>query len=279
MLYNLHEYHRPNDVEEAHRLLQREDVNTAALAGGSKLVGQGGPEIEAVVDLSGLALDYMELKGDTLHLGAMVRLQTIVDEGTELAGGLLADTAHRMAGWHVRNAATVGGMLASGDIHAPLSIALAALGARVELYGQPGELPLWADLAGQAWGKGLQKQLLTEVSVESHQPLGTGYEQVARTPADLPILCAAAAAYPAGEGQIETCTAVGGLLRGSILVDRSVLKLDQDAAAADITGHLHEDLPTLDDYLGSAEYRRSIAPVIARRALAQALQRMHLSME
>ena len=50
-LYNLREYHRPTDIDEAVRLLRRKDVHTIVLAGGTTAIGEGSPEIEAVVGL------------------------------------------------------------------------------------------------------------------------------------------------------------------------------------------------------------------------------------
>ena len=72
MLYNLREIHHPTTVEEAVALLRRQDVRTVAMAGGTSLVGEGGPEIEAVIDLDGLGLDEIERQGDTVWNGDVV---------------------------------------------------------------------------------------------------------------------------------------------------------------------------------------------------------------
>lgn len=276
MLYNIREYHRPTDIAEAFRLLQRTDVNTVVLAGGINVTGLGTPDIEAVVDLGGLGLDFIDREEDILRLGAMVRLQTIVEELGGVAGGLLADCARRMAGWHVRNMATLGGALASGDIHTPLSVALAALRARVELYEQAGEMPLWADLAGQVRTDGLKRRLITAVTVRLPAGPGTAYEQVARTPADHPIVCAASVAYPTGDDRFDTSTAVGGLLQGAIPVYHTTIAGDPlaavEQAAAGIMRDNVADAAYCDDFLGSSEYRRRVVPVLVGRSLSAALK-------
>src|SRR5574341_1038441 len=135
MFYNLKEYHRPTDLAEAYRLLQRTDIRTIALASGVAVAGEAMPDVEAVVDLSDAGLDFIKREGDLLQIGAMTRLQTIVDELGDVADGLLSCTAHLMAGWHVRNMATVSSPLAMGDIHMPLSVALAAPAARANRRG------------------------------------------------------------------------------------------------------------------------------------------------
>src|SRR5687767_10996925 len=117
MLYNMREYHRPTDLDEAIRLLQRSDIYTVPMGGGVTVVGEGTPDIEAVVDLDGLNLGFIERDGDTVRIGATVHLQAIVEELRDVAGGALSDTARRVAGWNVRNAATLGGLLASGDVN------------------------------------------------------------------------------------------------------------------------------------------------------------------
>lgn len=277
MLYNLREYHRPTDIDEAIRLLRRKDVCTAILAGGIGVIGQGDPEIEAVVDLSDLGLDFIEHDGGVLRLGAMVRLQTIVEELSDVADGLLSDAARRMAGWHVRNAATLGGVLFSGSIHNPLSVALAALRARVRIHWQAGEVPFWSDLANQVRLKRLQGQIMTAVTINLPEGIGTGYEQVARTPSDSPIVCAAAVVSPSGAGEFIAHIAVGGMLHDLALVSTTIPgdnpTLGVEMAMNDIVRDNAAETVFLSNYLGSAEYRRSVAPILARRALLTALDR------
>lgn len=266
MLYNLREYYRPDDVAEALRLLRRADVRTVPLAGGTDLVGQRNPEVEAVVDLAGLELDGISLEGGTLRLGAMVRLQTIVDELGDVFGGLLADAAHRMAGWNVRNSATIGGTLAGRKLHSPLGVALAALGAEVATTGSD-ELIQWPQMPAVLSG-----ELITEVVITVYDELGTAYEQVGRTPADQPIINAAAAVRALDEGMLSARVVVGGLLADDLkLLDLGIELPGLDISEVDdIAAGLNEaDLQS--DYLGSAAYRRAVAPVVARRALASAL--------
>lgn len=272
MLYGLREYHRPTTLEEALHLLQRTDIRTVPLAGGTELIGRGGAEIEAVVDLSALGLDFIERKGNTLRLGAMVRLQTIVERLREVADGLLAEAARRMAGWNIRNMATLGGSLVGGGPHTPLSVSLAALGARLAITGQDEPLSWPIDEIPQG-------QLIATVVTDLPEgAVGAGYEQVGRTPADHPIVCAAAVASCSDGGTIHTRTAVGGLLaRGLMVVDQAVaddIPAAVEAVAAQIIPPSLPEMACLSDYRGSAEYRRAVAPVVARRALTTAIERL-----
>jgi carbon-monoxide dehydrogenase medium subunit len=277
-LYNLREYHRPTDIDEAVRLLRRKNIHTVVLAGGTTAIGEGTPDIEAVVDLDGLGLDFIEYENGALVLGAMLRLQTIVEKLHDIGDVLLADAARRTAGLHIRNMATVGGALASGDTHSPFCVALAALKAHVRIYKQVGEMPLWSDLAGQMRTRGLKGKMITAIRLDlpaGH--IGAWYEQVARTPADKPIVSAAAVAYLSSDGNLDTTTAVGGLLQDLIVVNQTGDPAQPgpliDAVASHISGGRAAETAYQADFRGSAEYRRGVAPVLARRALETALAR------
>ena len=275
MLYNLREYHRPADVEEALQLLRRTDIHTVAIAGGTAVVGEGTPEIEAVVDLAALGLDFIEHQGNLLRLGATLTLQNCVTKLGHIAGGLLSRTAHRMAGWNIRNAATLGGMLAGGDLHSPLSVALAALRATLEITGSDDPVP-WPSVTKDV----LSGQLITAVRVTlPAEQISAAYEQVGRTPADAPIVCAAAIAYQVS-GEVKTRIAVGGVAADDLLLSEMNLNLANPiihpimAITDDLTS-----VSILSDFLGSSDYRLSIAPVLARRALTGALAGLGITVE
>ncbi len=276
MLYNLREYHRPTDLGEALRLIGRTEVRTVPLSGGTCLVGEGASQIEAVVDLAGLGLDFIERKDSILRVGAMVRLQTLVEELRDVADGLLAKTAHRMAGLHVRNAMTIGGVLAGRDLHTPLSAALAALQARVAITGQGEEQPVWPAIPPER----IEGQIITAVEIDLPQgQVGAAYEQVGRTPADHPIVCSAAIACANG-GQIVARTAIGGLLSDDLVLIGDTFRGSN--ASFEAIEQLVNAIPEamlLDNFLGSSAYRRGVAPVLARRALTAALDKVRAQEE
>jgi xanthine dehydrogenase FAD-binding subunit len=281
-LYNLREYHRPTDIDEAARLLRRKNIHTVVLAGGTQAVGEGTPDIEAVVDLDGLGLDFIKYEDSALTIGAMLRLQMVVEKLDEAADGLLADAARRTAGLHIRNMATAGGVLASGDTDSPFSVTLAALKARIRIYKQAGEMPLWSDLAGQIRDGGLKGKIITAI----HLDLPTGqtgawYEQVARTPADAPIVSAAAVACHSPDGDVDTTTAVGGLLQDLVVVNQKGDPAQPVPLLGAVVSQIIEikaaETAYQANFRGSPEYRRSVAPVLARRALEIALSRLATS--
>ncbi len=277
---------RPSSVEEAVALLQRATPPTVALAGGTALVGEGSPDIEAVVDLAALSLDYIRSNSQGLHLGAMLTLQELVDSEAvrAVAGGGLSRVAHASTSNLLRRQATVGGSLVSG--RAPeLATLLCALDARVVLHDpQPSEVPLAAFFA-TPWNT--RRGLLTEVVVPARSRIGVGLHAVRRTPTDAPMVVAAATLTLDNDAVQFAGLAAGGAviappqgapprpavawplrfamaeeaLLGKALSNRLI-----DTAASFAVG----DTPVIDDYLASADYRRAMVGVLLRRALGDA---------
>jgi CO/xanthine dehydrogenase FAD-binding subunit len=91
-----------------------------------------------------------------------------------------------------------------------------------------------------------------------HIPLNAclAYEYVARSPADLPIVCAAAARWPSGRARL----ALGGFGAAPALVlDGPGVEGAAEAARCAYS--------TAEDAWASAEYRADVAAVLARRCL------------
>lgn len=265
------EYHRPDSLDEALRLLQRPNVASVPLAGGSSLVpqlrqdlpGTQAGAVDAMVDLAGLGLSFIKRTDDALRIGATTSLTDLMasDACRSLAGGLLARAARREGPVNLRNAATLGGTVMRANGGSELLLALAVLAAHVVVTdGWERVLPLPDLLADPraAVGRGLV------IEVRIPWPAGQakgGLARVARTPADHPIV--AAAALRDGE---SARVAIGGAAARLLLLRLSHPHELEQAVANALAG-----LEPFADFQGSAEYRQTMAPVVARRALAEAL--------
>lgn len=238
----LNAYHRPKTVAEALELLQQEDVHCKILAGGTHLVPTLAADVDEVVDLQATGLDQIENVDGRLTIGAMVRLQAIVDDKT--LPPLLRETARRAGPNTFRNQETVGGTIVTASAESELLAALLVHNTNVTVETLAGKrtLPL-ADFLADVEG-GLQDGLLTSVSLDTGGE--TAHARVARTPEDNPIV--AAVARRAGP---DTFLALCGVAATPILVGR-------------------DDLDTLEppaDFRGSSQYRKEMALVLARRTL------------
>lgn len=299
MLLNLRQYDRPTDdgpqdgLERALELLARPDLRTVPLAGGDTLLGADDPTIEAVVDLQGLGLDTCSLDPNlgALSAKAMVTRATLAGITPPPTSGpashadkdsplrIIAAGAKRWGGNVQRNRATLGGALATAAANDPLVVALLACDARVLLVSQAGfrTVPL-AEFLPQRRALLAAPALITDVvaPLPPGRLIGYGLADVARTPADAPIVVAAAMISLSYGACTHARLALGGVAAEPIrlpavealLVDRPLTPELIAAAAA----HAAEAVQPAGDFRGSAEYRKAMAGVLAERALQQAWQ-------
>ena len=275
-------YARPESVAEALDALAGTD-GAAPLAGGQSLVNvlkHRVASIELLVDISRLAeLRGIERGGDgSLEIGACVTYDEL-DHSAEVraAQPLLAEVAGHIEDQQIRCRGTIGGNCCLSDPTNNLPPLLVALDATMVIESSSGsrEVPAGEFFHGYfatAVGEG---ELLRAIRVP---PLagdaGAGYSTVA-VGADSKAI-ARAAAVVRGNGRIEDARVVlacvsptptrhagmEGALRGGEATPEAL------RAAAQQIG---DDLDPIGDSHGSAEYRREMARVVARRAVAQAL--------
>lgn len=245
------EYNRPKTIEEALVLLERKEPRTYPLAGGS-VVNQPSPEPKAVVDLQALCLDKIEHKGNTYTLGAALTLQKMYDL-PDLPQALRKAIEHE-ATHNLRNVASIAGTLVAADGRSPFSTAM--LTCDVQLKILPGDATIRLGELLPQRERYLQGKLIVQVALPLNIRLA--YQYVARTPADLPIVCVAVARWSSGRtrvvlggfGSAPTLAMDGPQSEGAEIAARSAYLQAQDTWA-------------------SAEYRSYIAGVLTQRCLAQ----------
>lgn len=252
------EYHRPKTIEDALALLGREEPLTVPLAGGTALNARPRRAVLpqgafAVVDLQDLGLDSWKPREKTLTMGAMVRLQRLLEDGAEVLPPALLDAVRREANYTLRHQATVAGSLVAADGRSPFALAMMALDASLTLLPQEEALRL-GDLYPLRWEQ-LRGRLITTVTVPLNARLAV--EMVGRTPMDLPLVAVAVARWPSG----RTRVVVGGW--------GDAPRLALDGPEADGTEVAARNAAyEAEDHLASAEYRREMAATLARRCLA-----------
>ena len=271
------EYHRPEDLAAALSLLSRKEPVTFPLGGGSQL-NQPSSERFAVVDLQDLGLSDIHRRGNNLEVGATATLQALArfletEPGISCAP-ILRSVIYYEATHNLRNVATIAGTLVGADGRSPLAAALLALDARLVLMPgaspvsepdseEEGGEPPGDTLAGSMLSLGellplrreaLHGRLITQVQIPLNALLA--YEYVARTPADRPLVCAAAARWPSG----RTRLALGGYGAAPVLALDGPEASGVEPAALDAYSQAEDDW-------ASAEYRSEIAAVLARRCV------------
>lgn len=243
------EYHRPATLEAALKLLRRKQPETRPLGGGTLLSAPSTAAV-AAVDLQHLKLNKIALRGKSLHIGATATLQALLD--TEGIPPALAAAIRHEASYNLRQAATVAGSLVGCDGRSPFAAVMLALDAHLSL--QPKDETIgYGELL--ALREKLRGKLITKVTVSLQARLS--YEYVARTPADLPIICVALAIWPSG----RTRLALGGFGAAPALA------LDGRDSSG-LAEALENALGGASDEWGSAEYRIEAGKALLARAQA-----------
>jgi CO/xanthine dehydrogenase FAD-binding subunit len=242
-------YHRPDTIEQALSLLSRPEVRTLPLAGGTAIDRQAGEPLE-VVDLQALGLNGVEQKGNFLTLGAAITLQACL--GVEALPVALKRAIQLECTYNLRQVASLAGTLLAADGRSPLTTCMLALDARLVVL--PGDEQVGLGDLLPLRSVSLVGKLVTQVTIPTHARLA--YEYVARTPADLPIVCVALAQWPGG----RTRLAVGGFgPTPSLALDgpeaEGVVQAAQNACSE------------AGDAWASADYRCQVASVLAGRCL------------
>ena len=275
-------YARPDTVAEALAALASTD-GAAPLAGGQSLVNvlkHRVASVELLVDISRLEELRQIARGSDggLEIGACVTYDEL-DRSEEIRSShpLLAEVASHIEDQQIRDRGTIGGNCCLSDPTNNLPPLRVALDATMVIESASGrrEVPAADFFHGYfatAVGEG---ELLRSITVP---PLaadaGAGYSTVAVGGDSKAI--ARAAAMVRGNGTIQDARVVlacvsptpmrhGGMeeaLRGAEATMEAV------QAAAEQIG---DDLEPLGDAHGSADYRRAMARVVARRAVCHAM--------
>jgi CO/xanthine dehydrogenase FAD-binding subunit len=262
-------YYRPESLTEAVVLLAKPD--SVPLAGGTKLLAsESGLPGTAVIDLQALGLGQARLVAaggkQVVALGATLTLtglsRFLQDELPQNGAATLLQTAIGQAGPNTyRNAATIGGSIASRLADSELLAALLVLDANVTLHTPSSQLTL--SLASYLGESERPSGLISAVTVPVTAGQGASH-RVARTPADYPIV--SITGWRMADGVVRLAvTGLGERPFRLIDAEKGAESSDIDqavAAAAAVNNHL-------GDFRGDASYRAEMAAVLTRRTLNQ----------
>lgn len=243
-------YERPDNLKAAIKLIQ----DGIPLGGGTRITSQRRAG-NTYVDLQALPIDKIQAGEGGWDLGAMVRIEALVDGPASLPPAFSL-AARREAGWNLRNQASLGGVAMAADGRSPLLTCLLAAGADVTLEPGSKQMSL-QDLISQR--DKLEGVLLTGIKIPMLSELA--YEQVSRSPADRPIVCAAAARID-GQKPIWR-VAIGGFGAGPVLIHNGKYDLQDCAKKAS------KAYQKAEDAWASSEFRAEVAAILVGRVLGE----------
>ncbi len=281
-------YYAPTTVDEALAHLAEYGYDAKALAGGQSLIPMLNFRLAqpaVIVDLNNISEMFYIRPDDNggLLLGAMTR-QSQVEHDSLIAerAPLVHEVMPQIAYPQIRTRGTFGGSLAHADPSAELVAVSIALNGRFRLRSQAGERWVPADefFAGLFTTVLEPDELLVEIALPAMPPRsGWSFLQVNRRHHDFCMAGVAVLVTLDDRGQCDQARLVflsvgdgpvnarqaADMLRGQAPTPEVIR-----AAAAKAAD---DEIDPGSDIHASAEYRRHLAKVLARRALTQAFER------
>jgi carbon-monoxide dehydrogenase medium subunit len=279
-------YHAARSVEEALDLLTKYGEEAKLLAGGHSLIPAMKLRLAApryLIDLGTVpGLGGIRIDGDALAIGALtIHADIVSSDIVRRRVPALSDAAGVIGDVQVRNRGTIGGSVAHADPAADFPVILTALDASFVALSRSGSRTIsvddfFVDFYTTALAP---NEVLTEIRVPlPPSSAGTAYHKMAHPASGYVVVSAGALINRDSSGRCASARiAIGGLGSGPIraqateaaLHGQSLTEKVISAAAAKAA----EGSDPTDDVYASAEYKRHMATVLARRAIEQANQK------
>jgi CO/xanthine dehydrogenase FAD-binding subunit len=281
------EYHVPDSLEQALRLINQHADEAKFLAGGQSLVPAMNFRVvqpTVLIDLNQInELSFIREEGETIHIGAMARERHLeFDPSIEKRTPLLHEAVPFIAHPQIRNRGTIGGSIVNADPAAELPVLMLALNARLKAKSVSGEH--WIDAHDFFAGMFTTALTPNEILVEIELPFmparsGWSFMEIAPRAGDYAMMGVAALVtldengkcktaklvyLNAGDGPVEAKEAAK-LLEGEILHDKLIDTAATTASQKEINpfGNMH----------ASVDFQRHLANVLTKNTLKQAIQR------
>jgi len=279
-------YVAARSVEEALDLLSKYGEDAKLLAGGHSLIPAmklrlASPrcliDLGAVPGLRGIRVD-----GDTLAIGALtVHADVLTSDLVRKYLPGLADAASVIGDLQVRNRGTIGGSVAHNDPGADFPVILTALNASFTLVSSSGKRLIAADdFFIDFFTTALApNEVLTEIRVPlPASGTGSAYHKMGHPASGYVVVSAGSRVTRNSSGHCASARiAIGGLGGGSRRAVAAESTLQGQSLSAEViaaaAAKAAEGLAPEDDFYASADYKRHMATVLARRAVDSAVER------
>lgn len=282
-----YELHEPATLQDAAALMARHAPDVRLLAGGTDLLVDlkaGRVNVRHVISINRIdGLRGVWTTKDGMRIGALSTANQLAEaQVVRERFAPIRDAVREMAAPQIRNMATVGGNIASAVPSADLPPILMVMNASVVLWSPAGQrqVPLNSFFLGPRKTALGNDELLTGIFVPYPPPrFGAAYARFALRAANACAVAGVAAGILLEQGEriraarIALCavapTPCLADAAGRFLVGKVPRQTAFDEAAAMAV----EAAEPISDIRASADYRRELVGILARRALATACQR------
>jgi len=279
-------YLAARSVEEALQLLTQHGDDAKLLAGGHSLIPAMKLRLASpryLIDLGSVpGLRGVRIDGESLAIGALTVHADIAASDLvckRLPG--LADAASMIGDVQVRNRGTVGGSVAHADPAADLPVILTALNASFVLQSASGNRTVGAqDFFIDFYTTTIAaNEVLTEIRVPlPPSGAGTAYAKLPHPASGYVVVSGGVLIHRQPSGQCESARiAIGGMGSNPIRATATEAALQGQPLTPDViakaAAKAADGTDPDDDSYASADYKRQVATVYARRAIEAAVER------
>ena len=279
-------YQAPATIEEAVKQLGK-NGEAKVIAGGHSLLPLmklGLAQPETLVDLRRIAsLHQIRTEADgTIVIGALVTHRDLAhDKIVRPKLDALADAASEVGDLQVRARGTIGGSLAHADSAADEPAPTLAYAATIRAIGPKGQ----RDIPARDFFKGTFETALAEneIITEIRFPAPTGrtggaYAKFAHPASGFAVTGVAAVITIKSDGTIERAAigvtgATAAAYRATAAEKALTGTKGDEKAIADAAAKAADGITALSDLAASAEYRKHLVMVYAKRAIQRAIER------
>jgi aerobic carbon-monoxide dehydrogenase medium subunit len=282
MLPSKFDYHRPESLDEALRLLSELD-DAKVLAGGQSLIPVMKLRLAApehLVDINRVpGLDGIEERDGGLRVGALARHNQVATSDVVATYPMVAAAAPQIADPIVRNLGTMGGSLAHADPAGDWGAVMLAAGASVVAKSARGEreIPMTEFLVDVFTTSLEADEILTEIRVPKPPGRAGGtYLKLERKVGDFATV-GTAVQVELSNGTIGRAgialTGVGSTNVHATDAEASLAGAEPtEEAIAEAARLAAASTDPVSDVRGSVEYKRHVAEVFVRRGLTTAVE-------
>jgi aerobic carbon-monoxide dehydrogenase medium subunit len=277
-------YHAPTTLDEAVTTLREHAEDSKILAGGQSLMPILNFRLatpEHVIDINRLpGLDEPERTATGWRIPALVRQRQVeLSPAFAASAPLLTEALGQVAHAQIRNRGTICGSLAHGDASAELPSVMLALDARMTILSADDIRTVSADeffLFHMTTAVQPDEMLLSVEFDDPPERTYSSFTEFAVRKGDFCLAGVAVTVTLGADGSVQRCRVVAAGVAPTPLrlpaVEQLVVGTTAgDAVLAAAQRRAYADVDPTGDVHADAGYRRQLASVLVRRALAQAL--------
>ncbi len=269
-------YYKPTSIHDAVALLREHPGKGAFIAGGTNIVVAKDPTLDYLIDVHHLGLGDIREDDTSLRIGACVTLEALYHSPlvNTLSNGLFAQMCGWFASKQIRNVATIGGNIAEGLSAADTAPVLMAMDAQAVLVGETERIVPLSTFFRKQGGTILDHELITEFMISKEFQEASGkFLKNGKTREDISVVSVTTVVLMKEDTCQKARIAMGAVAPTPIRVHAAEAVLEGQTPTPELIEQtadvVVETIHPIDNFRGTAQFRKEISRVYAKRALGE----------